>query len=611
MMVFEDVHWFDSRSIELLCAFLSSGPQADVIISGRPESARMTMAMLRQAKCGRPIVEIELSPFRDDEIIYISRSLLPESTVKDRGLSYFVRESEGVPLMLFEILRSLKENPGSDCTKGLGGLIIERMGELSQRERDVLNAIAVCAAGAPEIISEITSLSAEETLASAELLVSKGLIREREEADNALWEFTHLKLRECVYSAIPAARRRELHRRAAAALNKRYLPQHWDPALSAMLSHHYAKAGERILELKQYLRELIFDITLNHDLFPTLSDRLFLSCSIPFSSREETDKKVEHAISILDELRGSEALSKREYAQLEATCFELAGGYRISWGEYTVAKLYTDEAIHISKIHGFTETHIHCLKHYAYMYLQTEEADKLIAVARELLRLAKDAPAPHYFATAVRFIGMGYMLKYDYERAEKIFLHCIKLFEQMMLTGRRYTLGMLVAKCYLGEIYERTGDLGRAAERLAECTQKCEEMNLYWGRSYFHTCAANVALDAGDLAGLYSHIVRAAALFESCRGGRCGSILYSTKAIADAERGDLAGARKSLENSELLLRLVAKHDWISAHHLAKAWIAKLNGEDFHADAVTAARRYAENGFSPRAAWIREKFGITE
>ena len=610
VMVFEDVHWFDSRSIELLCAFLSSGPQADVVISGRPESARMTMAMLRQAKCGRPIVEIELSPFRDDEIIYISRSLLPESTVKDRGLSYFVRESEGVPLMLFEILRSLKENPGSDCTKGLGGLIIERMGELSQRERDVLNAIAVCAAGASEIISEITSLSSEETLASAELLVSKGLIREREEAEKALWEFTHLKLRECVYSSIPAARRRELHRRAAAALNKRYLPQHWDPALSAMLSHHYAKAGERILELKQYLRELIFDITLNHDLFPTLSDRLFLSCSIPFSSREETDKKVEHAISILDELRGSRALSKREYAQLEATCFELAGGYRISWGEYAVAKLYTDEAIHISKVHGFTETHIHCLKHYAYMYLQTEEADKLTAVARELLRLAKEAPASHYFATAVRFIGVGYMLKCDYERAEKIFLHCIKLFERMMLTGRRYTLGMLVAKCYLGEIYERTGDLGRAAERLAECTRKCEEMNLYWGRSYFHTCAANVALDAGDLEGLYSHIDRAAALFESCRGGRCGSILYSTKAIADAERGDLGGARKSLENSELLLRLVARRDWISAHHLAKAWIARLSGEDYLADAVTAARRYAESGFSPRAAWIREKFGIT-
>ena len=76
-----------------------------------------------------------------------------------------------------------------------------------------------------------------------------------------------------------------------------------------------------MLELKQYLRELIFDITLNHDLFPMLSDRLFLSCSIPFSSREETDKKVEHAISILDELRGSEALTEREYAQLEASCF--------------------------------------------------------------------------------------------------------------------------------------------------------------------------------------------------------------------------------------------------------------------------------------------------
>jgi len=611
VMVFEDIHWFDSRSIELLCAFLSCAPQADIIISGRPEAARMTMAMLRQAKCGRAITEVELNPFRDDEIIYICRNLLPESTIKERGLSYFVRESEGVPLMLFEILRALKENPDSDCANGLGALIIERMGELSERERDVSNAIAVCSGGPAEIISEITEIPIGDTLASAERLIAMGLVREREEAGNAFWEFTHLKLRECVYDAIPAARRKELHRRAAAALDKRYLPQHWDPALSAMLSHHYAKAGERVLELKQYLRELIFDITLNHDLFPTLSDRLFLSCSMPFSSREETDKKVEHAVSILDELRGSPALSKREYAQLEASCFELAGGYRISWGEYTGAKLYTDEAIHISKMHGFTETHIHCLKHYAYMYLQTEEPEKLISVARELLRLAKAAPAPHYFATAVRFIGMGYMMKQDYARAEKIFLYAVRLFERMTLTGRRYTLGMLVAKCYLGEIYERTGDLERAAEQLSECTGKCEEMNLYWGRSYFHTGAANVALDAGDMKGLFSHIDRAAALFESCRGGRCGSILYSTKAIADAERGDLEGARKALENSELLLRLIAKHDWVAAHHLAKAWLARLSGEDFRADAERAASEYEENGFPLRAAWIREKFGVTE
>ena len=143
------------------CAFLSCAPRADIIISGRPESARMTMAMLRQAKSGRAITEVELTPFSDEEIIYISRSLLPESTIRERGLSYFVRESEGVPLMLFEILRTLRENPGSDCTKGLGGLIIERMGELDQRERDVLNAVAVCVGGTSEIISEITLIPIE------------------------------------------------------------------------------------------------------------------------------------------------------------------------------------------------------------------------------------------------------------------------------------------------------------------------------------------------------------------------------------------------------------------------------------------------------------------
>ena len=607
IFVFEDIHWFDAKSAELLCAFLSCAPQADAIVSSRPESARATLAALKRAKSGREVTEVELAPFSNEEIKFISHGMLPESTIREHGLSFFVRESEGVPLMLFEMLRAVKENPGSDCTRGLGALILERIGELSRRERDVLNAVAVCSGAPAETISEITAIPIEDTLASAELLIARGLLRERGDAAGSVLELTHLRLRDCVYGSIPAAKRRELHRRAAAALNKRYLPQRWDPELSAVLSHHYAKAGERVLELKQYLRELIFDITLNHDLFPTLSDRLFLSCSMPYSSREDTDKKVERVISILDELRGSEALTEREYARLEASCFELAGGYRISWGEYAAARLYMSEALRISKAYGFTETQIHCLKHRAYMYMQTEEADKLIGAARELLRLAKEAPSPHYLATAVRFIGMGFTMKQDYCRAEKIFFRSVELFEQMTLTGRRYTLGKLVAKCYLGEIYERSGRLEKAAEQLAECTRKCEEMNLFWGRSYFHTAAANIALDAREMDEFFQHIDRAAALFESCRGGRCGSILYSTKAIADAERGDAEGARRALGISERLLRLVPKKDWRASHSLAKAWAALKSDGDFREEAAAAARLYEENGFPSRAAWIRKKF----
>ena len=136
-------------------------------------------------------------------------------------------------------------------------MILERIGELSRRERDVLNAVAVCSGAPAETISEITAIPIEDTLASAELLIARGLLRERGDAAGSVLELTHLRLRDCVYGSIPAAKRRELHRRAAAALNKRYLPQRWDPELSAVLSHHYAKAGERVLELKQYLRERI------------------------------------------------------------------------------------------------------------------------------------------------------------------------------------------------------------------------------------------------------------------------------------------------------------------------------------------------------------------
>lgn len=609
IMLFEDIHWFDTQSIELLNAFVSCNPKANIIVTGRPETSMMTMAMLKQAKSSLPIIEIKLKPFKDSEISYIAQILLPSRTLKERGIAYFVRESEGLPLILFEIIRALKENPDSDCTNGLGGLIIERIGELSETDRGVLNAAAVSTGVSAEIISEVSSYTLEETVTSLEQLSLKWLLRKRDLLGDSVFEFTHLKLQECVYNSIPTAKRKELHRRTAAALNKRYLPQNWDPALSATISTHYKKAGEKVLELKQYLRELIFDIALNNDLFPTLSDRLFESCSMHYNSREETDKKLEHALSILGELRGAPSISKREYSQLEATYFELAGGYRVSIGEYSEAKIYTQEAIRISRLNHFTETNIHCLKHYAYMYLQMEEADNLIRVSREMLLLCREARSMHYLATSVRFIGMGYMINQNYDLAEKIFKHSIVLFERLMLTGRRYTLEILVSKCYLGGIYERRDMQTEAYALLRECTETCEKMNLFWGRSYFHTYAANIALTSGNMALFFAHIDHAASIFESCRGGRCGAILYSTKAIADAERGSFESACTALKNSELLLQTIAKQDWIASNYLAKAWIAYKKGGNYSKDTAKAIQIYNEIGFAPRAAWVKSKFGL--
>ena len=625
IMIFEDIHWFDTQSIQLLAAFMSTVDlDLNIILSGRPESSRITLTMLQNLNPSAKwkIVPLKLDPLRNDEIINICRHSLSEELLRQKGDEYFIRESEGIPLLLFEMLRAAAENPDSDLTNGLGGLIMARIGELSVLQQSVLSVLSVFAVGADtEQIAEATSHQHNEVLSAGETLLSKGLLNERQEGGRVMWDFTHVKVRECIYESISLSKRQELHGRAAEVLNKRYSPQKWDPELSSMLCHHYLKSGQRSMELKQHLRELIFDITLNHDLFPVVSDKVLLSCSTPFSSREETEQKISQALALLDEIRTDKNIDHGELKRLEASCFELAGGYHISWGEYEKGLVFINEAINISKKFGFSDTHIHCLKHICYMHLQTEDPARLFSTARELILLSRPDNYRHYMATAVRFVGVSMFLSGKYNQAEKTFKHSIKLFESLKLTGKSYTLSILIAKCYIGEIFQFKGDHISALAYFEYATDTSENIGLYWGRSYFHTHAASLALDMNDMQLLSHHIDKAVSLFESCRGGRCGSMLYSIKAIADAERVQPEQTERSIERAEIFLKDVSRKQWTATQYLAKAWLlSKLSknkkillknkirswgsSEEL---GLRSATLYEECGFRHRGEWIRKKF----
>lgn len=56
--------------------------------------------------------------------------------------------------------------------------------------------------------------------------------------------------------------------KVAEVLSRNYSAMSWNPKLSTMLCHHYVKSGQRVKELRQYISELIFEITINHDIFP-------------------------------------------------------------------------------------------------------------------------------------------------------------------------------------------------------------------------------------------------------------------------------------------------------------------------------------------------------
>ncbi len=79
----------------------------------------------------------------------------------------------------------------------------------------------------PEQITEVASRGYDEVLSAGETLLSKGLLKEREEDGKVIWDFTHAKVRECIYESISLSKRQELHKKVAEVLNNAYSPQKW------------------------------------------------------------------------------------------------------------------------------------------------------------------------------------------------------------------------------------------------------------------------------------------------------------------------------------------------------------------------------------------------
>ena len=623
LLVLEDLHDFDPQSLSLLEAVVSEAQSPlTILLTSRPEGVEPIGGALDRARPSLPhrVLDVPLGPLAPQETLRFCKSFLPEELVSRKGLDYFVRESEGVPLLLAEMLRLLAEDPDGNPSAGLAKVVMRRMRDLSPLQRQLLEALsAFRGAGSLEAVALFLNMTPRELIEPMDGLLRKKLVREISDGDRLLVDFCHANVRDCVYESLPRFKRREFHRRIAEVLNTRYSPRVWNPTLSAALRHHYRSAGMRTQELKLHLSEMRFHIALNHTLFPLVEDRVLQSCSIPFGGREETEFKIAQVRELLGRAEDPEST---EMAFLEASFLELWGGYRINWGDYRPGRTLIGRALALCRRHGFDELRLHCMEHMGHRFLQTDESGGLRDTGRAIIHLAKKLGKEHHMGLGLRFLGVHRMIERDFEGAERILRHSIAVFEELSLLGRNYTLNLLAPRCYIGEARQWRGDPKGAMEDFRTCIGCCADTGLFWGHSHFHAHAADAALDMGDWDLVRHHIDEGATLFESCRGGHCGSLLYSLKAILEARAGRTEDVRTSLEKGDWL-SAIGKRSWRAAQLMAKAWAASmaergtLDGKRLGALSLRPSRLYAEEsaalyaaiGAEARARFVRRQFGL--
>ncbi|MCZ6811536.1 MAG: AAA family ATPase, partial [Planctomycetota bacterium] len=252
LLVWEDLHWADPSTLELLALAIEQAPTAPVlnVLTFRPEFAppwpqRSHMTPLTLNRLARPEVEALITQQADGKA-------LPSEVVE-----HIVNKTDGVPLYVEELTKAILEadflrerDDGYHLTGPLSEITIPAtlqdslMARLDRLPtiREVAQLGAVLGREfAYEMLQAITSL--EETILQEGLdqLVGAELLYRRGRPPRAKYVFKHALVQDAAYQSLLKRTRQNYHGQVAALLKSRF-PDivQTQPELVA---HHYTEAG--------------------------------------------------------------------------------------------------------------------------------------------------------------------------------------------------------------------------------------------------------------------------------------------------------------------------------------------------------------------------------
>ena len=246
LILFEDAHWSDPTSLELLDAVIEQVPNIPVllVVSFRPDFLAPWI--------GRPGVSLTtLSQLDRRDATALARQVVANHFLPSALLNRIVLQSDGVPLFIEELTKTVlasaafveRHGAPSPLTvpSTLQAALTARLDQLPAAKQ-VAQVGAVIGREFPhDLLMAISSLPEQILEQGLEDLVATGLAVRRGTPPNTTYAFRHALLRDAAYGMLLRGPKRELHARIAAVLEERFpdiIEQH-----PAVLAQHCTQAG--------------------------------------------------------------------------------------------------------------------------------------------------------------------------------------------------------------------------------------------------------------------------------------------------------------------------------------------------------------------------------
>jgi class 3 adenylate cyclase/predicted ATPase len=264
LMVFEDAHWIDPTSRELLDLTVDRARRLPVLlaITFRPEfqppwGGRAHVTSLALNRLGE----------RDGEALV--QTLAGNAALAPAIVAEIVERTDGVPLFVEELTKAVLESAAQGdriaavlSTTSLGRLsvpatlhasLMARLDRLGPSAKEIAQIGTVLGREFTyELIEPVAQRPERELQAALDQLGDAGLLFCRGTAPHASYLFKHALVQDAAYSTLLRGRRQELHARVAAAME-----QHFSDLVERqpeLLAHHLTAAGDTERAVEQWLK---------------------------------------------------------------------------------------------------------------------------------------------------------------------------------------------------------------------------------------------------------------------------------------------------------------------------------------------------------------------
>jgi predicted ATPase len=238
-VVFEDLHWADPTSLDLMQALAERGHQAPLFILATARSEFRPPWSLRSHH-----TVISLSPLNPAGVALMVGELAARRALSREVVEGVNERTGGVPLFVEEVTRLLLERGEAGGMQAIPPTLQQSLAARLDRLGEAREVAQICAVLGRDFtysllravggVDDADLLSALDRLAGAGVLIAMGAGHE------AHYSFKHALIQDAAYDSLLKSRRRALHRRVAELLRDQPERAVAEPEV---IAHHFNEAG--------------------------------------------------------------------------------------------------------------------------------------------------------------------------------------------------------------------------------------------------------------------------------------------------------------------------------------------------------------------------------